>query len=77
MTQSTWHVCVRFIEPTFDQHLHRESETRFWTWEGSASTSASASSQAIAEFKRLWALSSVGWVREIQGVSVSLQGQAQ
>jgi len=66
----TWLVRVTFVEPTFDESLNRSSATRFWTWEGPASSSLSASLSAVFEFKRLWVLSSVGWVREIQAVTV-------
>lgn len=73
---AVWHVRVTFIEPTFDLFVGRESATRFWTWEGTALTPTAARCRAVTEFKRLSVESSVGWVRDIQGVSVELHRQA-
>jgi hypothetical protein len=66
----TWRVTVSFTEPTFDLSRGREPVLRQWTWNGVAWTSDRAHRAALDEFKRLWALSGTGWVREVGGVHV-------
>jgi hypothetical protein len=65
-----WRVTVSYTEPTFDLSLERDPVRRQWTWSGLADTSERAHRAALSEFKRLWALSGAGWVREVGGVNI-------
>lgn len=66
---SAWSVRIRFTEPTYDMAKHRRARVRVWTWTGMAFSAADARAQARKAFETLFALSSVGWVREIVSVA--------
>lgn len=68
----SWRVTVSYTEPTYDLSQERPPVRRQWTWRGLAASSERAHRAALAEFQRLWALSDVGWVREVGGVNVEL-----
>lgn len=66
-------VHIEFREPTFEEVTYARAEPFSWTLKDVlARDEDEARDVAIGRFKELAALSSVGWVREIESVRVVL-----
>jgi hypothetical protein len=63
-------VSIDFREPTFELHTGSEPQLRRGTFVVFASTEDAAAQGAMYEFRRVEALSRVGWSRDIESVSV-------
>ena len=67
-----FNVRIEFREPTFELATEPRAEPYTWTVDDVEAKSAEeAGSIAVTRFKHLASLSNVGWVREIERVSVS------
>ncbi len=63
-------VSIDFREPTYEQHTRGGPKMRRGTFVVFASTEDEAVLHATYEFRRIEALSGVGWSRDIESVSV-------
>ena len=64
-------VRISYREPTYELYTGRTTPKHYRViYELTATTEQNAVSQAIAEFKHITSLSSVGWQREIVDVQV-------
>jgi hypothetical protein len=71
-TPQRYTVRIEFREPTFEAATWRREEPFTWTDDDVlARDEDEARRLAVWRFKQLAALSSVGWIREIQQVKVS------
>lgn len=62
---------ILYREPGYEaRHGPREQPYR-WRYAVSASSPATAEGMALAEFKTIASLSSVGWIREVVAVHIS------
>lgn len=65
-------VRIDFREPTYELEHERRAEPYTWTLQGlEAKDEDEARRVAVSRFNHLASLSGVGWVREIERVSVS------
>ena len=67
---SSFHVVVRYREPTYESYAGAKEQPHQWTFVVPASDAREATALAVGEFRRMERLSSVGWVREIAEVEV-------
>lgn len=64
-------VCIAFREPTYEAATYPRPQPFTWTLNDvEARDEEEARMMAIARFRKLATLSSVGWVREIESVRV-------
>ena len=66
-TLSEYKVLINYREPTYQRD--RPPTPFRWTFIVTATSASHACDEAVAEFRRIERLSSVGWVREIVGVT--------
>ncbi|MBL8919898.1 MAG: hypothetical protein JNJ54_13610 [Myxococcaceae bacterium] len=64
----TWTVRIHFTEPTWALSRSEEPKRYQWTWTGEARSEPMAIVLATQAFRALFAVSGVGWVREISSV---------
>ncbi|GMU61685.1 MAG: hypothetical protein AMXMBFR34_34480 [Myxococcaceae bacterium] len=66
-------VCIAFREPTYEAATYPRTEPFTWTMKDvEARDEDEARKVAVGRFRELAALSSVGWIREIESVRVVL-----
>jgi len=66
-------VCIAFREPTYEEATYPRAEPFTWTLKDvEARDEDEARRVAVFRFNELAALSSVGWIREIESVRVVL-----
>lgn len=66
---ATFLVTVEYLEPTYRHDGHRYT----FSFRVDAASASAAVDHALAEFHRMSALSSVGWVREIAALHIALE----
>ena len=67
-----YRVEIQYREPTYERATGNQPKAYSWTYVIRADTEDEARAWAVNEFKRIERLSSVGWIREIVGMNVSL-----
>lgn len=66
-------VCIAFREPTYEAATYPRAEPFTWTLKDVPARDEDEAKQvAVFRFRELAALSSVGWIREIESVRVVL-----
>jgi hypothetical protein len=73
---SEYVVEVWYREPTYEAHVGPKAEPYSWRYRIKAGSEAEAQEFALGQFKALAEVSSVGWVREVIEVKVSLSAKA-
>lgn len=73
---SEYVVEVWYREPTYEAHVGPKAEPYTWRYRICAASEAEAQEHALGQFKALAEVSSVGWVREVIEVKVSLSPRA-
>ncbi|MHB8876279.1 MAG: hypothetical protein ACYC8T_21515 [Myxococcaceae bacterium] len=69
---SDYVVEIRYREPTYEVRAGHKDEPYSWRYRISAGNEDEARARALGQFAALADLSSVGWVREVIGVTVLL-----
>ena len=72
---SEYLVEVWYREPTYEASVGPKAEPYTWRYRIRAYSEAEAQERALGQFKALAEVSSVGWVREVVEVKVSLSSK--
>lgn len=63
-------VTIAYREPTFELYVGITPQIRYGSFEMVAERAAGASERALLEFPRIERCSWVGWLRDVQSISV-------
>lgn len=69
-----YEVTIRYREPSYERAAGPRAEPFRWTYEIVSDDDDSARRRAVSQFREMERLSSVGWVREIDSIDVTLRG---
>ena len=68
-----YEVTIRYREPSYEQAVGRKAEPYRWTYEIVSDDDADARQLAVGKFREMERLSSVGWIRVIERIDVTLR----
>ena len=69
-----YEVTIRYREPSYARAAGPRAEPYRWTYEIDSDDDADARKRALGQFREMERLSSVGWVREIDSIDVTVRG---
>jgi len=69
-----YEVTIRYREPSYERAVGRKAEPYRWTYEIVSDDDADARKRAVGKFREMERLSSVGWIREIEQIDVTVRG---
>ncbi len=66
-----YHVLIKYAEPTYASHSGGQARVYRWTYRFAALSATQAEALAVKDFREMEKLSSVGWARDIVGITTT------